>query len=76
MNEHRSELLEHMDRDNFLRSVRRAEHEADDAEKSRETLELWAKRLLPYLNDDPQMTIAAAIDRYKREHGPTDEEAE
>jgi hypothetical protein len=68
-NEHRSKFLEHMDRDIFLKSVQRAEHESDEANESRETLELWAKRLMPYLDADPHMTIADAIDKYKQEHG-------
>ena len=70
MNEQRDELIEHMDRDDFLTSVRRAKRESDEANASRQTLELWATRLLPYLNADPQLTIAAAIDRYKTEHEP------
>ena len=31
-------------------------------------LDLWAERLLPYLDADPHMSIAKAIDRYKHEH--------
>jgi hypothetical protein len=75
-NKRRSELLEHMDRDRFLKTVERAERESDVANESRKTLELWAERLLPYLNADPHMTLADAIDKYKQEHGAaiTDQE--
>jgi hypothetical protein len=69
MNEHRSELLEHMGRDRFLKSVQRAEREADEANQSRKTLELWAKRLMPYFDADPDLSMAEAIDKYKFEHG-------
>ena len=67
-NESHSGLLEHMDRDAFLKSVHRAEREADEADEAREMLDLWAERLLPYLDADPHMSIAKAIDRYKHEH--------
>lgn len=72
-NEHPGELLEHMDRDVFLKSVRRAERESDEANESRELLELWAQRLLPYLNADPHLSIATAIDKYKQEHAAINE---
>jgi hypothetical protein len=53
-----------MENDDFLKSVQNARHEADEADSSRDTLVLWAKRLLPYLNDNPHLTIAQAIDLY------------
>jgi|GEM_PF-6831209 hypothetical protein len=74
MPEYRSELLEHMGRKDFLRSVERAQHESDEANSSRETLVLWAKRLLPYLDANPHMTVAQAIDLYKKEHTAQDRE--
>jgi hypothetical protein len=68
MTNDRGGLLEHMDRDHFLRSVQRAELESEQAQASRDTLILWAKRLLPYLDANPDLTIAEAIDLYKSEH--------
>jgi hypothetical protein len=63
----KSDLLEHMDRRDFIDSVKRAECEAAEADASRDTLVVWAKRLSPYLDADPALTIAEAIERYKRE---------
>lgn len=70
MHEHRGGLLAHMENDDFLKSVQNAQHEADEADSSRATLVLWAQRLLPYLNDNPHLTIAQAMDLYLAEHGP------
>jgi hypothetical protein len=68
MTNYRDGLLEHMGRDHFLKSVQRAELESEEAQTSRDTLILWAKRLLPYLDANPDLTIAEAIDLYKSEH--------
>jgi len=63
-----SGILEHMEREDFLRTVRRAVRDSDEANQSRRTLVLWSERLAPYLEASPHMTIAEAIDRYNAEH--------
>jgi hypothetical protein len=68
MTQKHSEILEHMEREDFLRTVRRAMRDSDEANESRRTLVLWSERLAPYLDASPHMTIAEAIDRYNAEH--------
>lgn len=74
MKHDRAELLEHLHRDDFLQTVERAKRQTAEAIQSRDTLVAWAERIGPYLEADAHITIAQAIDRYKREHGvPHDE---
>jgi hypothetical protein len=68
MTQKHSGILEQMEREDFLRTVRRAVRDSDEANESRRTLLLWSERLAPYLDSNPHMTIAEAIDRYNAEH--------
>lgn len=60
-----SALLAAMSRREFMESVRRADDEAADAERVRSVLLLWAERLLPFLNRDPGMSVADAVECYR-----------
>jgi hypothetical protein len=61
-------LLAHLHRDDFVRVVRHARTEANEADAMRATLLKWADRLLPYLDDHSDWTLQDAIDRYHAEH--------
>jgi hypothetical protein len=61
-------LLAAMDRRDFLLSVQRAEEEATNAARVRAVMAAWAQRLAPYLECDPNVTIAEALERYQAEH--------
>jgi hypothetical protein len=67
----RGDLIAHMDRAHFLAAVKRANVEAAEADHSRVVLVLWAARLLPYLDPDPTLSIAQAIEQYKAQHHST-----
>jgi hypothetical protein len=60
----RGDLIAHMNRAHFLAAVKRANVEAPDADHSRVVLVLWAARFLPYLDPDPTLSNAQAIEHY------------
>ena len=62
--------LDLMHKDDFLRAVERAQAEADDALRLRDTLARWAERLLPHLERDPALTVGAALARFQHESAP------
>ena len=59
--------LDLMQKDDFLRAVERAQAEADDALRLRDTLARWAERLLPYLEGHPELTVGTALARFQEE---------
>jgi len=59
-----------MHRSDFVASVRRAETDAQDAAAVRDSMRLWSDRLAPYLEGDPDLTIADALERYRLDHAP------
>ncbi len=63
--DHVASTLDVVERRDFLLSVKRAEADAARAITVRDGLQLWAKRLLPYLERDPHMTVAA-LQHYRR----------
>jgi hypothetical protein len=60
-----STRLAGMSRREFMKSVRRADDEAVEAAHVRSVLLLWAERLLPFLNRDPDMTVEEALELYR-----------
>ena len=58
-----TDLLATMDRTDFLRTLRRAQAKSPESHDTK-TLEMWAKRLLPYLDREPGLTVAEALERY------------
>ncbi|MDQ6926714.1 MAG: hypothetical protein M3154_10835 [Candidatus Eremiobacteraeota bacterium] len=48
----------------FLRTLQRAPHGASDSGDDAATLHKWAERLLPYMERDPVLTVADALERY------------
>ncbi len=64
--DHVASTLDVVERHDFLLSVKRAEADAARAIIVRDGLQLWAKRLLPYLERDPHMTVAEALQLYRR----------
>jgi len=57
--------IELMDKDAFISTLHRAVSDADDAARVRENLEMWAHRLLPYLERQPDLTVAQALALYR-----------
>ncbi|GAC1307084.1 MAG: hypothetical protein NVSMB19_19640 [Vulcanimicrobiaceae bacterium] len=53
-----------MQRHELLSTLERAETDVADAIEVRDGLQLWASRLLPYLQRDPHMTVAEALRHY------------
>jgi hypothetical protein len=68
MSKDHRDLLATMDREAFLRSVRRARSKSAQRDSSQKLL-MWAERLLPYLDDNPQWTVAKALERYWTDRG-------
>ena len=58
-------LLAEMERNDFLEAVERSAEELTEATARRATLVLWASRLRPYLDADPHVTVAEAINRFE-----------
>ena len=46
------------------RTLQRAEHGASGTVDDAAKLQKWAERLLPYMERDPALTVADALERY------------
>lgn len=69
--DHSLSILGMLERDDFLFAVQRAAADARAARETCEAMLLWAERLKPYLNSDPQMTVAQALQRYREAQANT-----
>jgi hypothetical protein len=56
-------LLATMDRTDFVRTLRRAQAKSPQSHDTK-TLEMWAERLLPFLDREPGLTVAEALEHY------------
>jgi hypothetical protein len=58
------EVIDVMHLTDFLRTLQRADKHASGTDEDARTLQKWAERLLPYMELDPSMTVADALERY------------
>ncbi len=64
--DHALSILRVVERQEFEHIMSRAQAQASNAIEVRDGLLLWAERLLPYLDRDPHMTVAEALQRYQQ----------
>jgi hypothetical protein len=57
------DVLSAMHKADFIRTLRRAHEQAPGSEDAVK-LEIWAARLLPYLDREPGVTVADALKKY------------
>jgi hypothetical protein len=56
------EVIDVMHLNDFLQTLRRVDNRTSDEDAQK--LQRWAERLLPYMELDPTMTVAEALERY------------
>ncbi len=61
----RMSALERMHREAFLQTLERSRTDLELPQTVRDELELWAQRLVPYLENETSITVAQALERYR-----------
>ncbi len=65
---HHAAAIDLMCKDAFLHALRLSVEESNDALDVRRKMERWARKLLPYLEQDATLTVADALASYRRDH--------
>jgi len=59
----RGDVIDAMHNSDLIRTLRRAQAQSPDSSDSA-TLETWVGRLVPYMDREPELTVADALKKY------------